>query len=173
MKKINLSGGILTLALIFSCTAIAGAQTKRAARDVLTVNGFGALKVGMRFANASRSFAAPLVRGANYENACYYATARRGFRDVSFMFTDGTLARIDVTGKSYSTAEGARVGDTEARLKRLYKNRVVVTPHKYTDGHYLTVKRGKFAYVFETDGKRVTQFRAGKFPEVEYVEGCS
>ena len=34
-------------------------------------------------------------------------------------------------------------------------------------------KGGKFAYVFETDGKRVTNFRAGKFPEVEYIEGCS
>ena len=25
---------------------------------------------------------------------------------------------------------------------------------------------------FETDGKKVTEFRAGKLPEVEYVEGC-
>jgi hypothetical protein len=27
--------------------------------------------------------------------------------------------------------------------------------------------------VFETDGKRVTMFRAGRLPEVEWVEGCS
>jgi hypothetical protein len=28
------------------------------------------------------------------------------------------------------------------------------------------------AIVFETDGKRVTMFRAGRMPEVEWVEGC-
>jgi hypothetical protein len=173
MKQIKSSGGILTLALFFSLTIFVGAQTKRAANNILTYDGFGAVKIGMRFPNASRSFPSSLARGANYENTCYYADAKRGFQDVSFMFTDGKLARVDVSGKNYTTAEGAKVGDTEARIKWLYKNRVVVTPHKYTDGHYLTVKRGKFAYVFETDGKRVTQFRAGKFPEVEYVEGCS
>ncbi|WP_267871531.1 hypothetical protein [Nostoc sp. CHAB 5715] len=30
-----------------------------------------------------------------------------------------------------------------------------------------------YRVVFETDGKRVTQFRSGKLPEVEFVEGCS
>ncbi|WP_255327297.1 hypothetical protein [Synechocystis sp. PCC 7509] len=30
-----------------------------------------------------------------------------------------------------------------------------------------------YRLVFETDGKRVLSFRAGKLPEVEYVEGYS
>ena len=30
-----------------------------------------------------------------------------------------------------------------------------------------------YRIVFETDGKRVLRFRAGKLPEVEYIEGCS
>ena len=30
-----------------------------------------------------------------------------------------------------------------------------------------------YRVVFETDGKRVLGFRAGKLPEVEFVEGCS
>jgi hypothetical protein len=28
------------------------------------------------------------------------------------------------------------------------------------------------ALVFETDGKHVTMFRAGRLPEVKWVEGC-
>jgi hypothetical protein len=30
-----------------------------------------------------------------------------------------------------------------------------------------------FWVVFETDGQKVTQFRSGRIPEVEYVEGCA
>lgn len=33
--------------------------------------------------------------------------------------------------------------------------------------------RRDFRLVFETDGARVTRFRAGLFPSVEYVEGCA
>jgi hypothetical protein len=63
-------------------------------------------------------------------------------------------------------------------VQALYASRVAVSPHKYTGGHYLTVTPtapGDSAYrmVFETDGRRVTQFRAGVRPAVEYVEGCS
>jgi hypothetical protein len=29
-----------------------------------------------------------------------------------------------------------------------------------------------FRIVFETDGQRVTRFRAGRLPAVQYVEGC-
>jgi hypothetical protein len=51
------------------------------------------------------------------------------------------------------------------------------TPHKYTDGAYLIVMPFAPAdtlhrYVFETDGQRVTVYRAGLYPPVEYVESC-
>lgn len=95
------------------------------------------------------------------------------------MVTKGRIARVDVSGDSQiTTKSGARVGDAEARIKALYPGQIQVTPHKYTDGHYLTFvpkdrKDSRYRVVFETDGKRVTEFRAGQLPEVEYVEGCS
>jgi hypothetical protein len=51
------------------------------------------------------------------------------------------------------------------------------TPQKYTDGAYLIVMPFAPAdtlhrYVFETDGQRVTVYRAGLYPPVEYVESC-
>jgi hypothetical protein len=75
-----------------------------------------------------------------------------------------------------ATAEGARVGDSEARIKEIYGDRVTVQPHKYLpNGHYLVVAAAGDAanrIVFETDGKVVTTYRAGRRPEVENVEGC-
>lgn len=56
--------------------------------------------------------------------------------------------------------------------------RVRVEPHKYTDGRYFIVLAGTGAdsvmrLVFETEKGRVTRFRAGRNPEVQWVEGCS
>ena len=94
------------------------------------------------------------------------------------MVEGGSVARVEVdSGSAVPTAEGARVGDSEKRIRDLYGNRVTLSPHKYTDGHYLTVRsaapsESSYRVVFETDGKRVLRFRAGRTPPVEYVEGC-
>jgi hypothetical protein len=52
---------------------------------------------------------------------------------------------------------------------------VRVTPHAYTEGHYLTIiaPDRKHGIVFETDGSRVTQYRAGRLVAIRYGEGCS
>jgi hypothetical protein len=97
---------------------------------------------------------------------------------VMLMFVSDTLVRVDVRDGSVTTAEGARVGDTEARIEELYAGRVTTTPHKYTGptGHYLTVSVPSLPanlLVFETDGRRVTLYRVGRKPEVEWVEGCA
>lgn len=95
-----------------------------------------------------------------------------------FMAVSDTLVRIDVRDSSVTTTEGARIGDSEARIRELYGSTVRTEPHKYTGptGHYLIVTPAGNAthrIVFETDGQRVTMFRAGRLPEVEWVEGCS
>jgi hypothetical protein len=102
-------------------------------------------------------------------------TARGG---AHFMVVDGAIARVDIGDGTIATAEGARVGDTEQRIMQLYPHRVSVQPHKYTDGHYLVVAPASPAdsgrsIIFETDGAVVTTYRAGRMPEVEYIEGCS
>jgi hypothetical protein len=97
---------------------------------------------------------------------------------LSMMIEKGTISRIDVVRAStIATTTGARIGDSEDRIKSLYPG-VVVQPHKYTDGHYLVVTPAAaadkdFRIVFETDGAKVLRYRSGKVPAVEYVEGCS
>jgi hypothetical protein len=96
---------------------------------------------------------------------------------VNVMVVKGKIARIDVDTGTVTTEDGVKIGDTEDKVKSVYGDEVQVQPHKYIEGgHYMTVKgdsasAGK-AIVFETDGKRVTMFRAGRIPEVEWVEGC-
>lgn len=91
------------------------------------------------------------------------------------MLVDGTVARVDVDNSFTRTAEGAAIGDSEATIKRLYHGRLRVTRHAYVEGHYLTVMGAdrRHCIVFETDGKKVTSYHAGRMPEVSYVEGCS
>lgn len=97
---------------------------------------------------------------------------------VKVMVNEGRVARVDVDSAGIRTAEGAGVGDAEARVRQLYAGRVAETPHKYTDGRYLTVTPAAaadsaFRVIFETDGAKVVRYRAGRLPEVEWVEGCS
>lgn len=105
---------------------------------------------------------------------CHYIRPPRGPSGLSFMVAQGRIARVDVDSGDVATTVGARVGDPEARVRDLYGNRLHVSPHKYLEGHYLTVTPRDTAYriLFETDGQRVIRYRAGRLPEVEWVERC-
>jgi len=98
---------------------------------------------------------------------------------MRIMITGGTVARIEVDSSTVPTGLGVRVGDSEARVKELYGARVSVEPHKYLpNGHYLVVSPvpptdSNFRLIFETDGSRVTSYRAGRLPQVQWVEGCA
>lgn len=180
INKLILTSTIGVGAFVTITTGTALAQIQLTNQSKLSLNGIGALKVGMTLKQASASAGTTLVRGNGYEDACYYVTPKNKAADVSFMVTSGRIARIDVyKGSPITTIKGAKIGDTEAKIKSLYPGKIKVEPHKYVPGgHYLIFtpqdKADKnYRLVFETDGKRVTLMRAGKLPEASYVEGCS
>lgn len=112
------------------------------------------------------------------EPACEIISSSNLPRGVSLMAVDGRVVRVDVTEGTTATAAGARIGDTEARVRELYGARVQEMPHKYTDGEYLVVRAAEPAdsalrIVFETDGQKVLRYRSGTEPQVEWVEGCA
>lgn len=155
-----------------------GAATDSVSDLALSEDGLGQIQVGMPLDEAVSL--GLLSENPNMKAACDYVfpAVGAGIPDgVSVMVVKGKIARIDVDTGSVTTEEGAKIGDTEDRIKSLYGDDLQIQPHKYIQGgHYMIVpgdsaSAGK-AMVFETDGQHVTMFRAGRLPEVEWVEGC-
>jgi hypothetical protein len=157
----------------------------QAADPTLTLrhDGIGPLRVGMTVAEAQAALGhfrmIRLEPTAPVDSmACGYGMSVRLPAGVKVMMEGARVVRVEVDSGAVATAEGARVGDTEARIQQLYAGRVTVGPHKYTDGHYLTVwpveaSDTTHLIVFETEGQVVQRFRGGRKPQVEYVEGCA
>ena len=145
----------------------------------LNEDGLGPVQIGMQLSEAVSM--GLLSENPNLKPECDYVFPAVGSgipEGVSVMVVRGRIARIDVDTGLVTTDEGARLGDTEERIRSLYGDDARETQHKYIEkGHYFTVlgdsaSAGK-AIVFETDGRQVTMFRAGRIPEVQWVEACS
>jgi hypothetical protein len=143
------------------------AATAEPAEWVVRDTGAGPIRIGMT-ADELR----PHVEALGQLEGCVYAKAPAAPGLLVMLFA-GKVVRVDVITEGLATAAGVRVGDTEERVRELYPE-LRVEPHKYTDGHYLVVDgdAGR-RLVFETDGARVTRYRAGAIPQVDWVEGCS
>ena len=170
------------LATVLLVTVLAGCNPQNASQSGPTVNGegFAGVKFGMKVAEAEKALGHKLAAlGTDAaEGDCSYVEPVGAYTGLAFMVIGGTIARVDVqeTDKIV-TDTGAKVGDTESHVLELYKGRTKVEPHHYTgpEGHYVLVLGGdgKAQIVFETDGGKVVGYRAGRQPEVEWVEGCS
>ena len=144
---------------------------------MLRFDGVGPVKVGMTISQVNSAlgsnFSTPTVED---ERECFYVEPK-GHPDTGIMMLNGRVARVDVfapqgAAPTTATAAGARIGDSEKRIKRLYGTKVSVSQHHYTDGHYLTIESGKYGLRFETDNNRVTMFYAGTLAAIALVEGC-
>jgi hypothetical protein len=145
----------------------------------LNEDGLGPIQVGMTLADAVNMGVLNEIPNMKKECDFVFPAVGAGVPDnVGVMIVRGKVARIDVDTGSVTTEDGAKIGDTEEKIRSIYNGDVQVEPHKYvTGGHYMIVmgdsaSAGK-AIVFETNGKVVTNFRAGRLPEVKWVEGCS
>ena len=151
------------------------AETGRNDEWSVSAGGIGVLRVGMTTDEARAALGGPFDPDSTA--GCHHVRIAGAPGRVLAMIVEGRVVRIEVKDSLVATDRGARVGDTEARIDSLYGGLVTVEPHKYTDGHYLVVgpagADGLFRLIFETDGRRVTEYRAGRLPEVAWVEGCS
>jgi hypothetical protein len=132
--------------------------------------------IGMSIQQLSDLIGAPVSLPSDAERAqCFYAP-HPDVKGLRFMLSGQRLARVDVDTPSAQTAEGARVGDSIARIESLYGDGLEKLPHKYLGlpDLYLTHRSAdkRHAIRFETSGGTVSRFYAGRRPEVEYVEGC-
>jgi hypothetical protein len=152
--------------------------------ETLTLTGLGPIVIGMTVEQAERAAGITLVPStASHTQACqYYLVAPDGLgeSDLGFMVIDHRIIRIDAwPGSAVQTTSRIGIGALETEVKTQYLGHLEETPHQYASGKYLTVvpdssMANLYRMVFETDADgRITQFRAGQFPAVTWVEGCS
>lgn len=107
---------------------------------VLTFDGHKLIRIGSTTQEVSK------VTGLKFSGAlpdkgsdCTYVTTP-SLPGLWFMLISGSIARIDVDKGDYATPEGAKLGDTEEKIKRLYP-KAEVDGHKYfPEGHYFTIR---------------------------------
>lgn len=141
----------------------------------VTPGGIGAIRTGMTTDELRRvagDFTAPTSPG------CAYVRPASVPPGVSVMLADGRVARIDIDSAGVRTDAGVSVGDSSATVSSAYQGRVTTMLHKYvTGGEYLNVRPASpgdstLRIVFESEAGRVTRYRTGRVPEVEWVERC-
>lgn len=168
---------LLIVLICMSCVAQENTHVPHSSWE-LRLDGIGDLRVGMtiRQVNAvlREQFSTPTGED---ERNCFYIQPK-GHSDTAIMMLNGRLARVDVLANgdsisSTATDSGVHVGDSEASVRAKYADKLRVSPHHYTDGHYLTIRSGKLGLRFETDEGKVTTFYSGTLRAIEFVEGCS
>lgn len=143
-------------------------------------DGYRGLRLGMSVEDARAAWKGELGGDRIEPKGCGYlvpADVANG-SEFGLMFEDGRLVRYDVGLARETAPGGGRVGMTQKDIERLYPGRVREQPHEYVPGgRYLRIldpASAQRALVFETDeAGRVTRWRAGQAPQVDYVEGCS
>jgi hypothetical protein len=147
---------------------------------IVSESGAGVLRISMTREQLALDLHEVAPARAKADSGCIYLDVPGIPTGMRTMWVGATLARIDVTAPELPTDRGASVGDSETRIDSLYRGRATTTPAKYDPhGSYIVVRPESASdssrrIVFETDSThRVTGYRVGREPEVEWVEGCS
>ena len=153
-------------------------QSSSSSRWVVTPTSFGPVLAGMSLPALGSALGERVRASYNAGSRCTYVRPAALPMGVLVMVQGDTVARVDIRAVGVRTAEGAGVGDTESSVLARYAGRVRAAPHKYTgpEGHNLIVSAPPdttHLIIFETDGRTVTSYRAGRRPAVELVEGCA
>ena len=142
--------------------------------------GYGDMKLGSTVEEARAAWGGELNGAPMEGTTCHYLWPKWISRpaDFAFMMEDGRFVRYDVGTDKETAPGGGKVGMSVEELQKLYGGALKASPHKYTQGgQYLSMDAGDVAptrLVFEVDAAgKVTSWRVGLSPQVEYVEGCS
>lgn len=142
--------------------------------------GYGDMMLGSTVDEARAAWGGELNGAPMEGTTCHYLWPKWITRpaDFAFMMEDGRFVRYDVGTEKETAPGGGKVGMSVEELQKLYGGALKGAPHKYTQGgQYLSMDAGDVAptrLVFEVDAAgKVTSWRVGLSPQVEYVEGCS
>lgn len=160
----------------------APAATPDGDRGMARFDGYGDIRFGTAADDMEGAWGGDLTVQGKQENAdCYFMTPKWVTVPArfNFMIGDGRFARFGTEDATFVAPGGGRIGMSKSELAALYGS-IDTQPHQYTAGEYLRIADpagGKGVLVFETDGKaasaKVTEWRVGVPPYVDYVEGCA
>ena len=109
------------------------------------------------------------------EAFCDFVYPSRGHDGLSLMIQNGVVTHIEAHKSGVLTKSGAGVGDSTAKLKRLFGKALEIEQHKYDDSgfyYYVWEKNRRRGVKFEIGGDRVVAIYAGS-ETIMLVEGCS
>lgn len=149
----------------------------------------GSIAVGQTVADLERSTGVDVETSyASEDRSCGFLVSDELPPGVWVMIADDVVMRIEVTGldaegdpidQPITEEAGLGIDSTEREVLDTYGDAVTVEPHPYDeDGHYLVVEPPDHVppailMIMETDGQRVTSFRAGQEEYVRLIEGCA
>jgi len=143
----------------------------------ISTEGIGPILVGMTVPEVSKAVGAQLepIRPSGSSPGCQYFGIP-SVKGVEVMVSDGTVARVDLTTPDFSTLSGIRVGDSEDAVTAAYGNSLTAEPLVDHEGANYTYVPNDPAdenrlIITVLEGS-VFMIRAGRLPEVEYIEGC-
>lgn len=141
-------------------------------------DGYGDMKLGIAAEAMQAAWGGELKSLGGPRDTCYFMTPTwvKVPAEFAFMVEGGKFVRYSTESTKFVAPGGGKVGMATADILSLYPGRIEQQPHKYTDGKYLRINDAATgnALLFETDGAgKVTEWRVGMPPQVDYVEGCS
>ena len=145
------------------------------ARGLAQWGGYGDTRFGMDEAAFTRAWGGEL-KNLKEDPACFHLMPKSAKTSaaLAFMFVDGKFARYSTESAKEVAPGGGKVGASMADIESMYGKNIDVQPHKYTDGKYLRIKHGDDVLIFATDKAGVVQdWRVGRPPAIDYVEGCA
>lgn len=165
-----------------AATPIAAAEPGPARLD-----GFAGATLGTGIAEVRSGFGAPLqglgadasgtpLPADDSNDGCYFLHPQDA-EDPRLMIEGRKLVRYDVRSPAITAPGGGKVGMTLGELQVLYPERADVGPDKYDEkAQHLRVRPAQdgaavIDFALGADG-RVSAWRVGQTPQVDYVEGC-
>ena len=160
-------------------SAVAPGAAQTADTNLARMDGYGDLRFGMSAEEAKQAWGGELKGAPGESNGCHYLSPKwvKATSDFAFMIENDKFVRYDVGTDKEVAPGGGKVGMSADEIGKLYAGRIEETPHKYVEGgKYLGIKDsgggpGKLVFATGKDGK-VSAWRVGVAPQVDYVEGC-
>lgn len=146
------------------------------------LRGIGSIKIGDNSAQLATKVP-NLKISPSEEASCMTVSPAEGGPKVAFLLEKNKrgkwlLERIYISDRGITTLSGVGIGDTEAKLKATYGERLTSSPNKYNtdalDYFYIPKDKSDQEYRLHflvVDGE-VESYSVGRMPAIQYVEMC-